>query len=109
MAEQIRMYACYENQKIEIILKPKESFNELSLEERFHYEVYKKIGLHPFFQTKYMFKNNQGTTGGVFYPHENSEVYLKNEASLPFQTEYGHEFSLTINQETKIGEIKNLI
>ena len=109
MAEQIRMYACYENQKIEIILKPKESFNELSLEERFHYEVYKKIGLHPFFQTKYMFKGNQGIAGGVFCPHENSEVYLKNEASLPFQTEYGHKFSLTINQETKIGEIKKLI
>jgi ubiquitin C len=109
MTEEIKMYACYENQKIEIILKPQESFHGLNMEERFHYEVYKKIGLHPFFQERYMFKNDYGTAGGVFYPHENAEVYLKNEASLPFQTEYGHEFSLTINQETKIREIKNLI
>ena len=109
MTEEIKMYACYENQKIEIILKPQEPFHELNMEERFHYEVYKKIGLHPFFQERYMFKNDYGTTGGVFYPQENAEVYLKNEASLPFQTEYGHEFSLTINQETKIREIKNLI
>ena len=109
MTEEIKMYACYENQKIEIILKPQESFHGLNMEERFHYEVYKKIGLHPFFQERYMFKNDYGTAGGVFYPQENAEVYLKNEASLPFQTEYGHEFSLTINQETKIREIKNLI
>ena len=109
MTEEIKMYACYENQKIEIILKPQESFHGLNMEERFHYEVYKKIGLHPFFQERYMFKNDYGTTGGVFYPQENAEVYLKNEASLHFQTEYGHEFSLTINQETKIREIKNLI
>lgn len=109
MTEEIKMYACYENQKIEIILKPQESFHGLNMEERFHYEVYKKIGLHPFFQERYMFKNDYGTAGGVFYPQENAEVYLKNEASLHFQTEYGHEFSLTINQETKIREIKNLI
>ena len=109
MTEEIKMYACYENKKIEIILKPQESFHGLNMEERFHYEVYKKIGLHPFFQERYMFKNDYGTTGGVFYPQENAEVYLKNEASLHFQTEYGHEFSLTINQETKIREIKNLI
>ena len=109
MTEEIKMYACYENQKIEIILKPQESFHGLNMEERFHYEVYKKIGLHPFFQERYMFKNDYGTTGGVFYPQENAEVYLENKASIPFKTEYGHEFSLTINQETKIREIKNLI
>jgi ubiquitin C len=109
MTEEIKMYACYENQKIEIILKPQESFHGLSMEERFHYEVYKKIGLHPFFQERYMFKNDYGTTGGVFAPQENAEVYLENKASIPFKTEYGNEFSLTINQETNIGEIKNLI
>jgi len=109
MTEEIKMYACYENQKIEIILKPQESFHELNMEERFHYEVYKKIGLHPFFQERYMFKNDYGTTGGVFAPQENAEVYLENKASIPFKTEYGNEFSLTINQETKIGEIKYLI
>ena len=109
MTEEIKMYACYENQKIEIILKPQESFHGLNMEERFHYEVYKKIGLHPFFQERYMFKNDYGTTGGVFIPQENAEVYLENKASIPFKTEYGNEFSLTINQETNIGEIKNLI
>ena len=109
MTEEIKMYACYENQKIEIILKPQESFHGLNMEERFHYEVYKKIGLHPFFQERYMFKNDYGTTGGVFVPQENAEVYLENKASIPFKTEYGNEFSLTINQETNIGEIKNLI
>ena len=109
MTEEIKMYACYENQKIEIILKPQESFHGLNMEERFHYEVYKKIGLHPFFQERYMFKNDYGTTGGVFVPQENAEVYLENKASIPFKTEYGNEFSLTINQETKIREIKNLI
>ena len=109
MTEEIKMYACYENKKIEIILKPQESFHGLNMEERFHYEVYKKIGLHPFFQERYMFKNDYGTTGGVFDPQENAEVYLENKASIPFKTEYGNEFSLTINQETNIGEIKNLI
>ena len=109
MEEQIRMYACYGDKKAEIILKPKESFHGLNVEERFYYEAYKKIGLHPFFQKKYMIKMGEAATGGTFLLVDNAEIYFNNEASFRFKTEYGHEFSLTFEQEKKIGEIKKLI
>ena len=109
MEEQIRMYACYEDKKAEIILKPKESFHGLNVEEKFYYEAYKKLGLHPFFQKKYMIKIGEAATGGAFLLIENAEIYFENEASFKFKTEYGHEFTLTFEQEKKIGEIKKLI
>ena len=107
----LRMFACYKNQKIPIFINYDENnqSNEISARNEFENEVYKKTGVHPFYQCRYKYKNIYGTTGSYFAPCKDAEVYLKEEATFDFQTEYGHKLSLTLKQETKIGEIKNLI
>lgn len=107
----LRMFACYKNQKIPIFINYDENnqSNKIDARNEFENEVYKKTGVHPFYQSKYKYKNIYGTTGGTFAPVKDAEVYFKEEAKFNFQTEYGHKLSLILKQETKIGEIKNLI
>ena len=103
----LRMFACYKNQKIPIFINYDENnqSNKIDARNEFENEVYKKTGVHPFYQSRYKYKNIYGTTGGTFAPVKDAEVYFKEEAKFNFQTEYGHKLSLILKQETKIGEI----
>ena len=84
MTEEIKMYACYENQKIEIILKPQEPFHELNMEERFHYEVYKKMEEFEKELGKTFFRIHRGFLVNMLHvkSYSRTEVHMDNGDSL---------------------------
>ena len=87
----LRMFACYKNQKIPIFINYDENnqSNKIDARNEFENEVYKKTGVHPFYQSKYKYKNIYGTTGAPSHLLKMQKFILKKKLNLTFKQNMG--------------------